>query len=63
MQKGYFKGIIAGAIMGAFAGMLMKPQRKLELGELKQLAEEAKLPKMTKTFLKGVSKRVRKGMK
>lgn len=49
--------------MGAFAGMLMKPQRKLELSEIRQLAGDAKLPKRARTFLKGVSRRVRKDMK
>ncbi|KJS17292.1 MAG: hypothetical protein VR69_05530 [Peptococcaceae bacterium BRH_c4b] len=58
MKKGFLRGVIAGAMMGAFAGLFMKPQRKMEVKDLKQLADTGAWQKSAQNLVQGISRRV-----
>lgn len=60
MKKGFFRGMITGALMGAFAGLFMKPQRKMEVRDIKEMADADAWQKNAQNLVRGISRRVKK---
>ena len=58
MKTGYLRGIITGVVMGAFAGLFKKPQRKIGMMDLKQLANSGAWQKNVQDLVRGILKRV-----
>ncbi|GBF34252.1 hypothetical protein DCCM_3364 [Desulfocucumis palustris] len=59
MKRGFFRGVITGAVMGAFAGLFMKPQRKMEIKGFKNMADPEQIQKKAQHMVKGLTRRLR----
>lgn len=62
-MRNFTRGILAGTIIGALAGYIMKPKRKPMLKGLMDMAEDSKMVKRTGRMVRGMTKSMDKIMK
>ncbi|MHB8157330.1 MAG: hypothetical protein ACYDEQ_08060 [Desulfocucumaceae bacterium] len=54
MRK-FLKGILAGTVLGALAGVMMKPSRKPVLRELMDAADQSSMGRRAGKIMKGMA--------
>lgn len=62
-MRSFIKGVLTGTLLGALAGVFMKPSRKMGVNDLVNMAEDSTMVRRTGKVVRGMAKSVDKMMK